>query len=263
MDAAPCEPPGDQQHGQVRAQPERRERLVAQSRPVEGRDHPSDRQPDVRRVPEQGVREGGGDVLGEPGAQLVGDAGQHVALVHDQRDVPLPGGEVRGHRDEPAEAADDVGPDPVDHVERRAPRGAEATGQPGQVGVGAARQRHAGHELQRVAGGGDELGLDPLARAQTGDLDAGRESLQCVGRREQRGGVAGRAPSREQDPHRATVPDRRRGRPSRRCCGPSSAGRGRGPPPAHGARNRPACRVPPTTAPVPSRRRRPTAAGCR
>ena len=78
--------------------------------------------------------------------------------------VPPAGGEVGRHRDVAAEADDDVGADPVDDLQGGLDRAAQPGRDPGQVGVGAARQRHRRDQLERVAG----LGDDPAPRDRGG-----------------------------------------------------------------------------------------------
>ena len=108
----------DEERGPVGLEAEVLAGLVAHRRPVEAGDLPADRQADVGGVRQVGAREAGGDVLGEPRAQLVGDAGDRVALVHDDGHVPAPGHQVGRHRDVAAEADHDVGTDAVEDVGR-------------------------------------------------------------------------------------------------------------------------------------------------
>ena len=66
---------------------------------------------------------------------------------------PAARGEVGGGRDVAAEADDDLGAGLVDRRAGREDGAAQRRGQPGQVGRGAARERHLGDRAQRVAAG--------------------------------------------------------------------------------------------------------------
>ena len=175
--------------------------LGAQRGPVEGGDHPADRQADVARVAQRGVGEARRDVPGEPDAELVGDARQRVALVHDQRQPAAPGGEVGRHRDVAAEPDDHVGADPVDHLERGLDRAAQPGRDPGRSALGRRGSRHRRDQLERVARLGDDPGLQAARGAQRGHLDARLETAQRVGGGEQRGGVPRGAPAGEKYLH--------------------------------------------------------------
>ena len=65
-------------------------------------------------------------------------------------------------------------------------RGQHPAGGAEQLPVGATWQRHPGHELQRVAGLGDQPRLEPLAGAQTDHLGRRLQSLEGVRGRQQR-----------------------------------------------------------------------------
>jgi len=121
-------PAEDQQRGQVGAQAEMRAGLVAHAEPVERGDLPAQRDADHLGVRERGVGGGHRDVLGEPRAQAVGQAGPWVRLVHDDRDLAAPRGEVAGGRHVAAEADQHVGLGAVEDARRRVDRTGETTG---------------------------------------------------------------------------------------------------------------------------------------
>ena len=251
---------GDQQRGAVRVEPERRPRLGAQRGPVQPGDQGADRQTDVLGPAQRGVGEADRDPVGDPGAGPVGQAGQRVLLVHDQRQSAATGREVDGHRDVAAVADDDVRIDPVEHRVGRPDRGAQPARHPQQVHGRLAGQRHGRDELERVAGGGDHAVLQPAGRAQAGHLGVRGDPAQRVGGRQQRRGVAGGTAACEEDAHRV---DARRGPRTARRTGAGDARRERRRPAARGARTRSAGRARPGRAPARTRRTTPGAAGSR
>ena len=194
--------PGHQQRRPVRVEPEELATLSPQCRAVERADHPADRQADVARVPQRGVREARGDLVGEPGTELVGDAGQRVALVHDQGQPPLARREVRRDGDVSAEPDHHVGLEPVDHLERGVPGCPHPARRAQQVGVRAAGQRDRRDQLEGVPRFRDHPRLQPARRAESGDLDVRHGSAQGIGGGEQRRGVAGGPAAGQQDPSR-------------------------------------------------------------
>ncbi len=163
---------GHQQRRAVGIEPEMSSRLGPHGGAVEPGDLAPDREPDVGRVRQVGVGEARRDVLGESRAELVGDTRDRVALVHDQRDAATPGDEVGRHGDVPAEADDDIGLDPVDHLAGRLDRLAQLGGHQHQVLAGLARQRHGRHQLEVVAGLRDQRHLEAARRAEADDVVA-------------------------------------------------------------------------------------------
>ena len=79
--------------------------------------------------------DGGGDPRGEPGADLVGQPGAGVGLVHDDRHAAA-GGQVGGQRNVAAETDDDVRVDLGEHLAGpRAPPTAPAAAAADPVGL--------------------------------------------------------------------------------------------------------------------------------
>jgi hypothetical protein len=157
---APCEPPNTSSvagpaPGQ---QPEELQRLGAPGGRSRG-DHPAQRHAEVASAAEPAVRRAGGDPVRHPRPDAVGQAGAHVRLVHDDRHAAAARGEVGGQRDVAAEADDDVRRDLVEHLDRPAHRPGEPGGHGEHVHRGLARQRHGRDQLERVAAGRDELGV--------------------------------------------------------------------------------------------------------
>ena len=252
---------GHQQRRAVGVEAEELPGLGPQRGPVELADHPADRQPDVRRLRQLRVREADRDHVGDPGTGLVGQAGQGVLLVHDERQLAAAGGEVGRHRDVAAVADHHVRADPVEDRHRLLDRAPQPAGDPQQVGVGAPRHRHRRDQLQRVAGLGHHAVLQAPGRAEAGDLHGRVEAPQGVGGREQGRGVASGATTGKKDAHGFSVLDGRC-RPDRRT-GACAARRAPGRPRARTGRSPRARRGRPARAAARSRRTTPAAAGCR
>ena len=226
---APWEPPVTSSVGRSGSRPKLGAGLGPQRGPVEGAI--------IRRIgsPVQGVRqvgagEAGGDVRGEPGAELVGDA--RAARCPRAPPAGACGG---GRRGTPAPRRSRRSRPPRRAAPGRSPRAsltevAQPARRAQQVGVQPARQRHRRDQLERVARRRDHPGLQPAGRAQGDDLDVGGQPAQRVGGGEQRRGVPGGATTGEQDPRRR-APTPRRSRPSTAprgrgsCAGRAGAGR--------------------------------------
>jgi hypothetical protein len=191
---------GHEERREIRVEPEGGPALGAQRGAVERRDHPPDGESGEDRMRESRCRKAGRDVPCEPGAELVRDAGERVALVDDQGKPSPARSQIRRHRHVATEPDDHVGAHPVEHGDRLAHRVAQPAGREEQVGVHTPRQRHRGHQLQRVAGCRDQRRLESARSAQAGDLQVRVAPSQRVGGGEQRGGVPRSAAAGQQHP---------------------------------------------------------------
>ena len=196
---------GDQQHGQVRAEPEVGPGLVADGQPVQLGDLAPDRDAEVLPVPELGVGMPGEDVRGEPGAQPVGQARPRVRLVHDDRHPAPPGRQVGGGRDVPAEADEHLGPGPVQHAGGRVDGARQPAGHGQQLRRHAARHGHGRDELERVSAQRDQPGLQAALGAQARHLDVRVGPPQGVRHRESWFDVSGGPAAGKQYPHDSSL----------------------------------------------------------
>ena len=140
---APCEPPVTSSVGRSGSSPKRRAGLGAQRGAVEA--WRSSAGSAARRTSACGSGVSGKLVatcVANRAPSLVGEAGQGVLLVHDERQLAAAGGEVRRHRDVAAEADDDVGADPVE--DRRASRVTAPRSRPGTRSRSATGRRGSG-----------------------------------------------------------------------------------------------------------------------
>ena len=162
----PLRAPGHEQHGQIGAQAEVRPGLVAQREPVQLGDLAPDRDAEEGGVRQLGVGVTGKDVLGEPGAELVGQAGPRVRLVHHDRDVPAAGRQVGRRRHVAAEADQHVRLHPVEHPRGRADRAGQPPGHREQPGAERARHGDGRDQREFVPAHRHETGLQATFRAQ-------------------------------------------------------------------------------------------------
>ncbi len=169
-----------------------------------GRQHGRRHRPPGERVAAAvaaGDREGEADPPRRPRQQPVGEAEVAVGLGQDQRDARQHGGDPGRAGDEAAAAHHHVGPAAPQHPRRRADRGQRLDPRHRRAQAAAAVDPAHLDEVDLIAGGGHQVGLDPLARAEEGDLGAASPKL--VGDRHGRHDVAGRSPGRHQHSYAA------------------------------------------------------------
>ena len=266
---APCEPPVTSSIGRSGSRPKNRaaprRACAARSRP---RDHRRIGSPTYSAVRQRGVGEADRDLDGDAGAEPCWP-GRARRSARGRRAVPcgVRAARYAGTDTKPPKPATTSAPDPVEH-----PDGvADGAAQPGrdleQVGVracGAAARGGTNSSGYPAAG---MTRVSSRARVPRQVISTpGSSAPQGVGGGEEGGGVAGGAAAGEQDAHVGVSLETRPGDPA----GGEPLVRDRlrwrerrARPRAHGARSRRAGRARRATAPAPSRRRRPGAAGCR
>ena len=122
-------------------------------------------------------REGEADAPGAAGEQPVGEAEVAVGLGQHQRRAVAKRGEAGGPGGEAAAAHDDVGAAGAQHPAGRCHGTQRLERRAGGLQRVAAVDPAGLDEVDLVAGGGNELGLDPLARAEEGHLGAASPKL--------------------------------------------------------------------------------------
>ena len=197
---------GDQQHRQVRPEPEVRPGLVGQGQPVQAGDLVAQRDPDIGGMRQLGVGLAGEHVRGKPRAEPVGQPGPGVGLVHHDRHVVAPGGQVtwRGHI--AAEPHEHVRAGPVEHPRRGTHRGAAPARHPEQLRGQLAGQRNRRDQRQLVAPQGNQPGLQATLGPQAHDAELRVSPAQRIGEGQRRLDMARGPPAREYDAHRPALP---------------------------------------------------------
>ena len=155
----------------------------------------------VARPVAAGQREGEADAAGARREEAVGEAEVRVGLRQDERDPPGDGRQPDRAGDVAAAAEHGVGPAPAAGSAPAAPTAPAALATARAAATGLLRERPSTRiAVERVAGGGHQLGLRPLA-ADEGDLRA--LSPQRVGDRDRRDDVARGPAGGDHDPRPA------------------------------------------------------------
>ena len=187
----PLRAPGHEQHGQIWAEAEVRPGLVAQREPVQLGDLAPDRDAQEGGVRQLGAGVTGEDMVGEPGAELVGQAGPRVRLVHHDRDVPAASRQVRRRRHVAAEADQHVRLYPVEHPRGRADGAGQPPGHREQPGSERARHGHGRDQREFVPAHRHEPGLQATLGAQADHHGAGVGLAKRISQRKRRFNMSG------------------------------------------------------------------------
>ncbi len=183
-------------------------RLGTQRRPVERRDRAPQGDTDDLRTGQGRTRHRGENLRRETSPHPVRQSRVLVGLVHDDRHA-APRGEIRGQRHVTAETHDDVGTDPVQHLTGTPHRLHDPSRQSQQVHGGLARQRHRGHQFQRITAGGYELVLQPPFGSQRHHPGVGAQPHHRIGQRHRRLDMPRRPTTGDHDGRRRLEPLRR------------------------------------------------------
>src|SRR5690606_18342530 len=119
----------------------------------------------------------------------------------DDRYAPAPRRQVAGGGDVAAEADEHVGLDPVEDAAGDADRAGEPAGDGEELRCERAWQRYGRHELELVAAGGHQPGLQAPFGAEAGDPDRRVDLAWRIGKRQCRFDMAGRTAAGEDHPH--------------------------------------------------------------
>ncbi|MPM91405.1 hypothetical protein SDC9_138534 [bioreactor metagenome] len=148
---------------------------------------------------QRGAGKGDGDPVGQPAGDLVGQPGDGVLLMDDDRHPQLPGRQVGGHRHVAAEADHDIGGVVLQDVPGLVDGAPQSVRDLGEIDGEPARERDRVDELEIETGRRHHPGLEPLGGADGHQPHPGLAFAEPVGGGDQRRGVAGGAAPGEHD----------------------------------------------------------------